>query len=142
MERRNNRLINKAFENTLLDEPVPNKKVKFSLRGNKPKSEIVKLLPDPIKPTKLTPKPIPKPRKKTPKPIPKPRVKSMRPVPLPRTRPLPKSIDKKVKKLIDEITPYYKPEVIEAFNKILKDKNYLRVITIKKIKKKALRNRV
>ena len=42
--------------------------------------------------------------------------------------------------MIDEITPYYKPEVIEAFNKILKDKNYLRVmITIKNIKKKALR---
>ena len=142
MERRNNRLINKAFENTLLDSPVPNKKVKFSLRGNKPKLETIKLLPDPIKPTKLTPKPIPKPRKKTPKPIPKPRVKSMRPVPLPRTRPLPKPIDKKVKKIIDEITPYYKPEAIEAFNKILKDINYLRVITIKKKKKKALRGAV
>ena len=44
--------------------------------------------------------------------------------------------------MIDEITPYYKPEVTEAFNKILKDKNYLREITIKNIKKKALRNRV
>ena len=44
--------------------------------------------------------------------------------------------------MIDEITPYYKPEVTEAFNKNLKDKNYLREITIKNIKKKALRNRV
>ena len=131
--------INKSFNKTLLDKPVPNKKVKFSLKGNKLKSEIVKLLPKPIKPTKATPKPIPKPRKNPPRPIPKPRVKSMRPVPLPRTRQLPKL---KVKKLIDEITPYYKPEVIEAFNKILKDKNYLREITIKNIKKKALRNRV
>ena len=142
MERRNNRLINKAFEKTLLDEPVPNKKVKFSLKGNKLKSEIVKLLPKPIKPTKATPKPIPKPRKKNPKPIPKPRVKSMRPVPVPRTLPLPKPLDEKVKKLIVEITPYYKPKAIEAINKILKDKNYLIEITIKKIKKKALRNRV
>ena len=95
------------------------------------------MLPKPIKPTKATPKPIPKPRKNPPRPIPKPRVQSMRPVPLPRTLPNPK-----VKKLIDEITPYYKPEVTEAFNKILKDKNYLREITIKNIKKKALRNRV
>ena len=71
MERRNNRLINKAFENTLLDSPVPNKKVKFSLRGNKPKLETIKLLSDPIKPTKLTLKPIPKPRKKNPKTNPK-----------------------------------------------------------------------
>ena len=134
MEKRNNRLINKSFEKALLDEPVPNKKLKFSLRGNKPKLETTKLLPDPIKPTKLTLKPIPKPRKKTPKPIPKPRVKSMRPVPLLRTRPLPKPIDKKVKKFIDEITPYYKPEAIEEFNKILPDKKSLRVMITKKTK--------
>ena len=99
---------------TLLDRPVPNKKVKFSLRGNKPKLEIIKLLPKPIKPTKAIlksqkyripklrvkpkrqlpkpikptkaiPKPIPKPRKNPPKPIPKPRVKSMRPVALQET---------------------------------------------------------
>ena len=140
MEKRINRLINKSFNKTLLDEPVPNKKVKFSLRGNKPKLETNKLLPDPIKPTKLTPKPIPKPRKKHPKPIPKPRVKSIRPVPLPRTRPLPKSIDKKVKKLIDEITPYYRPEAIEAFNKILKDKKSLRVKITEK--RNALKKKV
>ena len=35
MEKRINRLRNKSFEKTLLDRPVPNKKVKFSLRGNK-----------------------------------------------------------------------------------------------------------
>ena len=140
MEKRINRLVNKSFEKTLLDEPVHDKKIKFSLKGNKLKSEIVKLLPDPIKPTKATPKPIPKPRKKNPKPIPKPRVKSMRPVPLPRTLPLPKPIDEKVKKLIVEITPYYKPEAIEAFNKILKDKKSLRVMITKK--KKALRRAV
>ena len=67
MEKRINRLINKSFEKTLLDEPVHDKKIKFSLRGNKPKLETIKLLPKPIKPTKATPKPIPKPRKKPPK---------------------------------------------------------------------------
>ena len=54
MIKRINRLRNKSFEKTLLDRPVPNKKVKFSLRGNKIKSEIVKLLPKPLKPTKAT----------------------------------------------------------------------------------------
>ena len=140
MEKRINRLVNKSFNKTLLDEPVHDKKIKFSLRENKPKLETIKLLPDPIKPTKATPKPIPKPRKNPPKPIPKPRVKSMRPVPLPRTPPLPKPIDEKVKKCIDEITPYHKPEAIEAFNKILKDKKNLRVMITKK--KKTLRKAV
>ena len=131
MEKRINRLRNKSFEKTLLDQPVPNKKVKFSLRGNKPKLDKIRLLPEPLKPTQYTP----------PKPTPKPRVKSKTPVPLPRKlRILPKPIDKKVKKLFDEITPYYKPEAIEEFNKILKDKKSLRVIITKK--KKALRRAV
>ena len=139
MEKRINRLRNKSFEKTLLDQPVPNKKVKFSLRGNKSKLETIKL-PEPLKPTKYTPpKPTPKPRSKpTPKPTPKPRVLSKRPVSLPRRVPQP--IDKKVKKFIDEITPYYKPEAIESFNKILKDKKSLRVNIVKK--RQALRNRV
>ena len=97
-------------------------------------------LPEPLKPIKYTPpKPTPKPRSK--KPVPLPRLK---PVPLPirkpssRPRPkAPKPIDKKVKKFIDEITPYYKPEAIEQFSKILKDKKSLRVIITKM--KKALR---
>ena len=55
------RLFDKSFEKTLLDQPVINKKVKFSLRGNKSKLETTKL-PEPLKPTK--PKPIPKPRVK------------------------------------------------------------------------------
>ena len=156
MEKRINRLINKSFEKTLLDRPVPNKKVKFSLRGNKSKLETTKL-PEPIKPTQYKPpKPIPKPRVKSKRPVPLPRLK---PVPLPRRRPVPlqrrgslprrkpssrprpkapKPIDMKVKRLIDEITPYYKPEAIEQFSKILKDKKSLRVIK----RRKALRNRV
>ena len=40
MEKRINRLRNKSFEKMILDQPVPNKKVKFSLRGNKSKEEI------------------------------------------------------------------------------------------------------
>ena len=148
MEKRINRLINKSFEKTLLDEPVPNKKVEFSLRGNKSKLETIKL-PEPLKPI---PKPLPKP-------IPKPRVKSKRPVPLPRRRPVPltrrgslprrkpssrprprapKPIDLKVKRLIDEITPYYKPEAIEEFSKILKGEKSPRVVK----RRQALRNRV
>ena len=117
MKKRIDRLRNKSFKKTLLDTPVPNKKVKFSLRENKLKLDKIRLLPEPLKPTKYTPpKPTPKPRSKpTPKPTPKPRVISKRPVPLPRRVPQP--IDKKVKKFIDEITPYYKPEAIEKFNK-------------------------
>ena len=139
MEKRINRLINKSFKKTLLDQPVPNKKVKFSLRGNKSKLETTKL-PEPLKPTKYTPpKPTPKPRSKpTPKPTPKPRVLSKRPVPLPRR--VPKPIDKKVKKFIDEITPYYKPEAIESFNKILKGEKSPRMNIVKR--RQALRNRV
>ena len=102
-------------------------------------------LPEPIKPTQYKP--------------PKPRVLSKRPVPLtrrgslPRRRPVPrrrpssrprpkapKPIDMKVKRLIDEITPYYKPEAIEEFSKILKDKKSLRVMITKR--RKALRRAV
>ena len=136
MEKRINRLRNKSFEKTLLDQPVPNKKVKFSLRGNKLKLETTKL-PEPIKPTQYKP----------PKPIPKPLVKSKRPLPRvkPKRKPsskpkAPKPKDLKVKRLIDEITPYYKPEAIEQFSKILKDKKSLRVNIVKK--RIALRNRV
>ena len=139
MEKRIDRLVNKSFKKTLLDSPVPNKKVKFPLSRNKSKPfkwETIKSLPEPLKPTKyVPPKPTPKPRVLS-KPAPKPRVLSKRPVPLPRPPP----IDKKVKKLIDEITPYYKPEAIEAFNKILKDKKSIRVKITEK--KKALKKRV
>ena len=157
MEKRINRLINKSFKKTLLDQPVPNKKVKFSLRGNKSKLETIKL-PEPLKPTKAIQKPIPKPRVLSKRPVPLPRLK---PAPLPRRRPVPltrrgslprrkpssrpkikapKPIDLKVKRLIDEITPYYKPEAIEQFNKILKGEKSPIVNIVKK--RQALRNRV
>ena len=35
MEKRINRLVNKSFEKTLLDSPVPNEKVKFPLSRKK-----------------------------------------------------------------------------------------------------------
>ena len=84
----------------MLDSSVPNKKIKFfrspSQSGNKLKP--LKLKSDPLKPTKyVAPQPIPKPRKS-------------RPVPMPRSNLYQKPIAEKVKKLIDEITPFYKPE--------------------------------
>ena len=143
MEKRINRLVNKSFEKTLLDSPVPNEKVKFPLSRNKSKSkskwETIKSLPEPLKPTKyVPPKPTPKPR---PKPTPKLRPKRLRYLDLLVKRDArPRRPPKKVKKLIDEITPYYKPEAIEAFNKILKDKKSIRVKITEK--KKALKKRV
>ena len=53
-------------------------------------------------------------------PKPKPRT----PKPKPRT-PVPKPIAKKVKELIDVITPYYRPEAISKFAKELRDKKIL-----------------
>ena len=34
----------------------------------------------------------------------------------------PKPVDKKIKKLIKEIAPYYRPEAIRKFNQELRDK--------------------
>ena len=128
MEKRINRLINKS----LLDSPVPNSKIKFFPSG-------IKLLPDPLKPTKYVP-----PKEK---PVAKPRVLSKRPpVPLPRSNlavreepSYPKPIDKKVKRLIEEIKPYYKREAITAFDKILRDKKSHRVKITEK--RQALKRR-
>ena len=127
MEKRINRLRNKSFEKMILDQPVPNVKVKFSLRGNKPKLETNKLLPEPLKPTKYTP---PKP---TPKPTPKPRVLSKRPVPLPRQGSLPRR--RPVPRRRPKIYIAPKPKPID-----MKVKKALRVNIVKR--RKALRNRV
>ena len=115
--------MNKSFEKTLLDTNIPNLILK--IKDGKVKGS-VRRLPKPLKPTKYVP-PVSK------KPVPKPRILSKRPVPLPR----PKPVSEKVKKLIDEITPYYKPEAISEFNKILRDPKSL--ITEKD---RALRNTV
>ena len=107
MEKRINRLRNKSFKKTLLDSPVVNYKSRISLRGNKPKLEIIRKLPKPLTPIKQTPKPKSKPRK--------PRIQPKR---IPSSRPkAPKPKDLKVKKFIDEMTPNHKPEAIEEFSK-------------------------
>ena len=107
MEKRINRLRNKSFKKTLLDSPVVNYKSRISLRGNKPKLEIIRKLPKPLTPIKQTPKPKSKPRK--------PRIQPKR---IPSSRPkAPKPKDLKVKKFIDEMTPNYKPEASEEFSK-------------------------
>ena len=118
MEKRINRLRNKSFEKMILDQPVPNVKVKFSLRGNKPKLETIKL-PEPLKPTKYVP----------PKPTPKRPVPLQRQGSLPRRRPVPRRRPKIY------IAPKPKPKPID-----MKVKKSLRVNIVKR--RKALRNKV
>ena len=78
---------------------------------------------------KLTPykaqRPVPKPRKKAPVSLPR----------LTRPRPRPRPVNRRVNKLIREITPYYSPEKIEKFKKKLK---FLEKAEI--TKKKAFKN--
>ena len=79
---------------TLSDEPIWRRP---AIKGNK-------LLPKPLQPTPYEP----------PKPVPKPRQRKKAPIALPRNR-LPMKVREKVKKLIDEISPYYSPEAISQF---------------------------
>ena len=98
---------------TLLDVPIWRRP---AIKGNK-------LLPKPLQPTPYEPpKPVPKQRKKA-------------PIALPRNR-LPMKVREKVKKLIDEISPYYSPEAISQFKKNLK---FIQKAEITQ-KKKALKN--
>ena len=136
MERKYAERLKRSFKKTLLDSPVPNRKIKFFPSGNKSKtlkSKLIKLLPDPLQPTKyVAPPPKPKPRTK--------KVRPPAPVPMPRSSLYPKPIAKKVKELIDIITPYYRPEAIRKFDQELRDKKNLRVRI--KEKDRALRNHV
>ena len=92
------------FEKTLLDASI---KPKSTVQDNK---FYLVPLQKPLKPTPYVPlKPKPKQR----------RLRIVAPVALPRNR-LPMKVDKKVKKLIDEIRPYYTPEAISQFKKDLK----------------------
>jgi len=109
------------FEKTLLDAPIKRKR---TVRDNK---FYLVPLQKPLVPTPYVP----------PKPKPKPRTKSKAPVALPRNE-LPKKVDKKVKKLIDEISPYYTPEAIRKFKKDLK---FIQRAEITE-KKKALKGNV
>ena len=70
-------------------------------------------LPEPLRPTKYKPKrPVPKPRRR----------RDTKPIALPRSpmRKIPTALQEKVKRLIDEITPYYRPETIREFRRLLK----------------------
>ena len=109
MERKYAQRLKKSFEKSLLDSPVP------KLTYNK-KSKRIKALPPPLVPTKyVAPQPKPKPRTQKSRSV---QVSRLTPVPLPRY--IPKKVDEKVKKVIDEITPYYRPEAIIKFNKEMK----------------------
>ena len=93
------------FSKTLLDKPI-NLTRKRIVRNNKLALEP---LPEPLKPTKYIAQ----------KPVPKPRTKKRAPIALPRNR-LPMKVRENVRKLIDEIRPYYTPEAISQFKKDLK----------------------
>ena len=123
--------LKRSFGETLLDSPVPNRKIKFFPNGNKPwKSKLIKL-EEPLKPTKYVAPP-PKPKLRT--------QKSCPPVPMPRSSLYPKPIAENVKKLIDEITPYYRPEAIRKFNQEFRHKKNLIVKVTEK--ERALKNHV
>ena len=125
--------LKRSFEKRLLDSPVPNKKIKFFPWGNKLKllkSKLIKLLPEALKPTKYVP---PKPAEPT---------EPVEPVPLPKLNHIlnqyPKPVNEEVQKYIDKITPFYKKEAIEKFQKVLSDRRSLRKIV--KEKDRALKN--
>ena len=104
MDKLHEKRLKRSFEKTLLDSPVPNRK-------------LIKLLPEPLKPTKYV-APAPKPKLRTQK------SRVPPPVPLPRSIPLPKPFDEKVNKLINEITPFYKKEAIKSFEKFWETVNH------------------
>ena len=142
MERKYAEQLKRSFKKTLLDSPVPNRKIKFFPSGNKSKtlkSKLIKLLPDPLQPTKYKP-PVLGAESWAPFPPTPPPRRPKRRAPVSRSSTYPKPIDKKVKELIDVITPYYRPEAIRKFDQELGDKKNLRV----RIKEKdwALRNHV
>ena len=74
-------------------------------------------LPEPLRPTEYRqPPPVPKPRTKPPAaPVPLPRLKIIRPI-----KPVPTRLQRKVKNVIDQIAPYYRPETIREFRRNLK----------------------
>jgi len=106
---------------TLLDKPI-NLTRKRIVCNNK---FALAPLPEPLKPTPyVAPKPVPKKRRLG------------APVSLPRNQRIRR--DTRVKKLIDEITPYYTPEAIRNFKKDLK---FIQKAEITE-KKKALKGNV
>ena len=85
-------------------------------------------LPKPLQPTPYEP----------PRAVPKPRQRKKAPIALPRKQ-VSKKVREKVKKLIDEISPYYSPEAISQFKKNLKFIQKAEITQKKKaLKKNAL----
>lgn len=107
---------------SIIDQPFrPNLRIKDGKFYSIP-------LKTPLKPTPYVP----------PKPVPKPRTKGQVPIPLPR-RQVPKVVSERVKtirKLIDEIAPFYAKEAIDLFKKGLKFISKAEIIE----KTKALKN--
>ena len=94
------------FSETLLDAPIKRKR---TVRYNK---FYLVPLPEPLRPTPYEPL----------KPVPKPRTKKRAPIALPRKQ-VPKKVTekvKKIKKLIEEIAPYYSREAMDKFKENLK----------------------
>ena len=93
------------FDKTLLDKPI---KRKLTVRDNK---YYLVPLPKPLQPTPYV----------SPKPVAKPRRRKKAPIALRRNvnRVVTEKVEK-IKKLINEIAPYYDPEAISQFRKNLK----------------------
>ena len=115
LEKRLDRLMDKSFNNTLLDRPVPNYKRQISLRGNIPKLQIIRKLPKPLEPTKA---PIPKLRVVKPKIKPKTQLKQ-KPIPTPRTRqPVasPRTIIKEKKQALRRAVETYEVTIMDKID--------------------------
>ena len=91
IKRERNRAFNKSLKKTLLDSPAQSSSD----------------LQVPLAPIKYTPPPPPPPLEEPPKIVPR-----LKPV-----KRIPKIISPKVKKMLDEITPYYNPETIREFKR-------------------------
>ena len=108
MESYIDKIVNKRRKESIIDRPL-NKRFKYDPIKQR---LLYNALPQPLKPTPYTPS----------KPVPKPCTKRGAPIALPRKQ-VPKKVTekvKKIKKLIDEIAPYYSPEAINKFKGNLK----------------------
>ena len=98
-------ILENSFQKTLLDAPIKPKRKRIPRKVG----IFFEKLPKPLEPAKyVPPKPVPPPRRK-------------KPVALPRSQEarVPTS---SIQKLIEEITPLYRPEVIQEFKEKVADK--------------------
>ena len=131
MDKLHEEQLKRSFGKKLLDTPVPNIKIKFFPTEKGLKSRAFKVLPDPeLKPTEYVP---PRPERKPKPKIPFPTIRRVR-----KYQPKPK--EERIQKTNDEIAPYYKKEAITALQKNLSDRKSLREIVTEK--GRALKNSV